>query len=202
MSCGYSAGTQDNWLFTQFINKTTPTNTNYNISVVIEILYTLINCRTQFGCTPAIEVYQFNTSGPQPRDVYTNTSNYYRIKRETGASPFVQIFSIIVDVTPAIEGFYLAVRDRTSCITIVQLRVYRHECATKQEGLVIFPNTAAPIANTTTVATECMPNSFPVTDMSVTCDSSGYWDGSAECVCNPGYIMVTNSSGNSYCKCE
>ena len=202
-SCGYRAGPQDNWLFTQFINKTTPPNTNYSVSVVIELLYTLINCRKQFGCTPAIEIYQFNTIGPQQRDIYTNPSNYNLIKRKTSVSTFIQILPITVTVTPDIEGFYLAVRDNTSCIQIAHLRVYRHECATKQEGLVLFPNTAAPIANTTTVTTECMPNSSPVTDMSARCDSLGYWDGSAECVCDPGYIIIiTDPNGDNRCKRE
>jgi hypothetical protein len=199
-SCGYTAGAQDNWLFTQFISKTTPSNTNHDISVVIDLLYTLSNCRKRFGCTPAIEILQFNTTGPQPRSVYTDPANYYRIKRKSGSSTLTQSLTIKVNVTRAIGGFYLAVRDRTSCIQVVQLRVYRHECARKQEGLVVFPATAAPITDSMTVTTVCMPNAHPVTDMSVTCDSSGIWDGSAECVCDAGYITATDSDGNKYCK--
>ena len=107
-----------------------------------------------------------------------------------------------MNVTPAIGGFYLAVRDRTSCIYVVQLTVYRHECVRKQEGLVVFPATAAPITDNMTVTTECMPNASPVTNMLVACDSSGIWDGSAECVCDPGYITATDSDGNNYCKRE
>ena len=200
MSCGYRAGYQDNWLFTQFIQKMTPPNTNHVISVTIDILYTFPNCRSRFGCTPVFEIYQFNANGPQPREIYTDPSNYHQIKRKSGSSTITQSLTITVTVTPAIGGFYLAIRDHTSCIQIKELRVYRYECATKQEGLVVFPATAAPVANTMTVTTECMPNASPVTDMSVTCDSLGYWDGSAECVCDPGYTIVTDSNGNSYCK--
>ena len=200
MSCGSSAGSQENWLFTQFIKIMAPPNTNHNISVVIEIGYTLTNCFRRFGCTPAFEIYQFNTSGSQPRDVYTNTSNYHRIERKTGTTTGQTIMTIDVTVTPDIEGFYLAVRDRTSCIEINQLKVFRHECATKQEGLVVFSDNAAPVEDSMTVTTECMPNASPATDMSVTCDSSGYWTGSPECVCDPGYIMITDSDGNNYCK--
>ena len=175
-----------------------PPHTNHNISVVIEILYMLTNCQKKFNCAPVIEVYQFNTSGPQPRDVYTNTSNYYQIKRKSGSSTFTQIMAINVTVTPDIEGFYLAVRDRTSCIQILRLRAFRHQCESKQEGLVIFPDTAAPVWGNVTVTTKCTPNSSPAADMLVTCDSSGWWYGSAECVCDPGYIMVTDSDEKDY----
>ena len=122
--------------------------------------------------------------------------------RKSGSSTLTQTLTVNVTVTPDIEGFYLAVRDRTSCIQILQLRVFRHECETKQEGLVVFPDNASPINNDMSVTTDCMPNASPMTDMSVRCDSSGYWTGSAECVCDPGYIMRTDSDGNNYCECE
>ena len=179
-----------------------PPNTTHDIHVVIDVSYTISNCYSRFGCTPAIEIYQFNTDGPEPRDNYTDPSNYRRIKRKTGASVLAQSLSITVTLAPDVEGLYLAVRDRTSCIQVAELRVYRHECATKQEGLVVFPATAAPITDSMTVTTECMPNAHPVTDMSVTCDRSGIWDGSTECVCDPGYITATDSDGNNYCKRE
>ena len=110
------------------------------------------------------------------------------------------LISCTVTLAPSIAGFYLAVCDRTSCIQIVQLRVYRQECARKQEGLVVFPATAAPITDSMTVTTVCMTNAHPVTDMSVTCNSLGYSDGSAECVWDPGYITATDPDGNNYCE--
>ena len=150
-----------------------------------------------------MEVYKSCTSkGPQSRDVYTNTSNYHRIWRKSGSSTLTQTMTINMTCTPDIKGCYIAVRDRTSCIQVVQLRVYRHECAAKQEGLVVFPDMAAPVWGNMTVTTECMPNSSPATDMSVLCDSSGYWYGSAKCVCDPGYIMKTDSNGDNYCERE
>ena len=179
-----------------------PSNTYHDISVFIELIYTVTDCRRRFGCIPAIEVYQFNTNEPQSRDVYTNTSNYFRIQRKSGSSTLTRTLTINVTVTPDIEGFYVAVRDRTSCIQILQLRVFRHECKTKQEGLVIFPDNAAPIEDDMNVTTECMPNASPATDMAVRCDNAGYWTGSADCVCDPGYIMRTDSDGNNYCECE
>ena len=177
-----------------------PPNTNHNMSVFIEFIFTLTNCIRRFGCNPVMEIYKFSTNGPQPREVYTNTSNYHRIRRKSGSSTLTQTLTINVIVTPDTEGFYVAVRDRTSCIQVVQLRVYRHECAAKQEGLVIFPDSAAPIEGNMTVTTKCMPNSSPATNMTVLCDSSGFWTGSAECECDPGYIMLTDSDRNNYCE--
>ena len=180
----------------------TPPNTNYDVSVTINIIYSHLNCQSRYGCTPEIEVYQFNTNEPQPRNIYTDRSNYHQIVKKMGSAIFMDSLSINVTVTPAMGGFYLAIRDHTSCINIRRLEVLRYECATKQEGLVVFPATAVPVEGGMTVTTECMPNASPVTDMSVVCDSLGYWDGSAKCACNSGYIMAKGSDGNSYCKRE
>ena len=106
-----------------------------------------------------------------------------------------------VEIPPEVEGFYTAIQDNTSCIQVAQLKVYRHQCSEKQEGLVVFPATAAPVSGAMTVTTLCVPNSLPVTSMLVECNSMGFWNGSStECVCDPGYVKRVNSEHNEFCE--
>ena len=201
MSCGYPAGFQNNWLFTQFISKTVPGQTNYNISITIDITYILSSCRARYNCNPEISVFKFDTSGPQPRSVYTDRSNYkLLINNKPGTSTRAQTILLNVDILPEVEGFYLAIKDNTSCIQIAQLQVYRYQCPQKQEGLVIFPETAAPPDEDLIVNVQCMPNASPITSVSVICNATGYWHGSAQCECDPGYIRKNDSEENDFCE--
>ena len=98
------------------------------------------------------------------------------------------------------QGFYFAVKDNTSCIQVSRLQIYRHQCPQKQEGLVIFPETAAPAYGVLIVNVQCMPNSSPVTGAPVICNGTGYWHGSVQCVCNPGYVQKVDSEENEFCE--
>ena len=201
-SCGYRTGPQDNWLFTQFISKSVPTGTNYDVMVTIELSYTLSSCRTRYGCNPEISIYKFETNGPEDRDVYTDRKNYRLVLKRPGAQTLTQRVTMNITVSPSVEGFYLGIQDNTSCIQVAQLEVYRHQCKQKQEGLVMFPETAAPVSGDMSVTAACMPNSSPATSMAMRCDGMGMWTGSGECVCDPGYIKKWNSDGNFFCEGE
>ena len=202
LSCGFQEGFQDNWLFTQYINKTVPPNTDYDVTVNLKMIYTLTNCRERYNCNPVIEVYMFNTNGPQSRGVYTNRENYRRIARKRGASAMAQQLTITETIPPGDAGFYIAVRDHRSCIKVSQFKVFRHQCKRNQRGLVVFPETAAPVDAPQHVTAMCVDNAYSVTDLSVQCLSTGVWSGSAVCVCNAGYERKTNSDGEYYCRRE
>ena len=202
MSCGWRSSDrnywQDNYLFTQFISKAAPPNTNHNIRVVVDIQYTLSSCRERLGCNPKFELLKFETSGPQPREVYTDVTNYQSIRIKTGSSAASQSLIENIGIPANIEGLYLAVRDNRSCIQVAKMQVYRYQCNSKQEGLVIFPETAAPMSSNMTVTAQCTPHSYPVTHMDVVCTDNGQWSGSGQCRCNPGYYRQTGIEGD-YC---
>jgi hypothetical protein len=199
MSCGYRDGRQENWLFTQFIALNTPEGTDYSVTAIIDVLYTLSSCRERYNCNPTFKMYMFKTDGPKSRDVYTTRSNYELIKKRKRSSPLTQNVVVKVNIPPSVAGFYIAVLDNTSCIQVAQMKVYRHQCTEKQEGLVVFPERASPSTPTMNVTSLCMPNSRPVTSMTMTCDKTGAWDGSGRCKCNPGYKRVPAEEGD---KCE
>ena len=202
MSCGYREGHQDNWLFTQYIKKSAPANTNYNVKLIIDMSYTVSNCRTRHGCNPDIAVYIFNTTRQQERESYTDPDNYKLLNKTRGASFLTKMMHIEVEVPPSVAGSYIAVHDNTSCVTVAQLKVSRYQCKTKQVGLVVFPETAAPVEHDLRVTASCKPHSSPITDLTVTCDSTGHWSGSATCVCDPGYKKVFGSDKKYICERE
>ncbi|CAI8036631.1 Ephrin type-A receptor 4-B [Geodia barretti] len=204
MSCGYRSGWQDNYLFTQFISKAAPPDTTHTVRVIVDILYTLSSCRARYNCNPKFQLLKFETDGPQPREVFTDHTNYQSIRVRTGSSAVTQRLVENIDIPANIEGIYLAVRDNTSCIQVAQMQVYRYQCPRKQEGLVVFPDTAAPVDNDITIIAECMPNSSPVTpnDMAMTCDKDGNWMGAGSCRCDPGYKRVRGRNGESCVACQ
>ena len=206
MSCGYPSGFQNNWLFTQFISKNVPGQTNYTVTVTIDLSYTLSSCRRRYNCNPEISVFKFDTSGPQPRSVYTDRSNYKLLINKPGASTRTQNILLKVDILPEVEGFYLAIKDNTSCIQVAQLQVYRYQCGEKQERLLMFPVTAAPAmaVSNMTVTHGCMPNSSPNSNVDMMCDNMGLWSGEGDCICDPGYVRRIDPADESrhFCECE
>ena len=121
------------------------------------------------------------------------------VRNRDGASSLSQNLVETIDVPANVDGFYLAVRDNSSCIIVSQIQVYRNQCYSKQEGLVVFSEIAAPVDGNITVTAQCMPNSSPITDMDMHCVAEGYWEGSGQCRCNPGYHRVTGEEGD-YCQ--
>ena len=200
-SCGYRSGWQDNWLFTQFISTAVPLNTTHTVRVIVEIKYTISSCRTRHGCFAVFRLYKYETDGPQPQEVYTNPANYESVRNKSGHSTLTQTITESIAVPPSVRGLYLAIRDNRSCITVSQVKVFRHQCRQKQEGLVIFPETAAPMDDNITVTSYCMPNSVAITEMDMVCDTNGQWTGSGRCRCIPGYYRVTVDR-RDYCERE
>ena len=126
------------------------------------------------------------------RDLY-NRIYYNRVSR-----PALVTENIYFNVTEGETGFYIAVRDPNSCILISKMLVTRFQCPAKQEDLVLYPETAAPVNNDMTVLTECVPNASPVTELEVTCDSTGNWAGVPTCECNAGYKKRFDSKKRRY----
>ena len=146
----------------------------------------------------------FKTDGPKPRDVYTNCSNYELLITKRGASTRTQYINLMVDLPPEVKGFYLAVKDNTSCIQISRMEVYRYQCEGKQERLLMFPETAAPEMNVTNmvVTPGCMPNSSPNSSVDMKCGNMGIWNGVGDCICDPGYVRRNDSRNPSRHFCE
>ena len=213
--CGYVAdtGSQDNWLFTQYISKALPQTAadNYTVRVYVNITYTFLSCRVRANCKEEflLQNYitnseqsltcsqnsQFSGSAIMPNNIIRKSSN-----SETSTARYF-------DMTADQDGFYFAFQDvgsnnlRGTCVAVSKLIIYRHECRAQAVGLVRYPVTQAPASGTIFVTTQCVPNAKRnSSSLTVSCGSDGCWGSERPtCQCNVGYQMATNTDGNQVC---
>lgn len=193
-SCGYRVGRQDNWAITQYIDKTAPQGTDPNVEICVNMTHAISNCRERFGCNPNLEVYKYVTNSPKTTADLNNKDNFERIYKHRARVAFTVYDHFCFDLTEEQRGFYLAIRDQTSCIHISNMLVYRHECATKQVGLVHFPDTASATSGTRTVSAQCVENAEQSSSsLDVHCRSDGIWTSVVpQCRCKPGYREISD----------
>ena len=131
-----------------------------------------------------------------------NTENYKQFGRARPNSttrPYTEIYPFTLD--PSDTGFYVAIWDVGTCVGISRLRVYRHICPSRQVGLVLYPETPAPVSGSVNVQFNCADNAYiPESESdTVTCYHNGTWSTDIPvCECNIGYENSgTNCGGKS-----
>ena len=92
------------------------------------------------------------------------------------------------DLSEGDNGFYIALQDTGTCVTVSRVFVYRKRCAGRQEGLVIYPEAPAPLTDVS-VEAMCVPNATATgpNSLALTCNSEGEWSGTPQCQCKAGY---------------
>ena len=129
-----------------------------------------------------------------------NTNNYEQFGRARPSSTtrsYFETYPFTLD--PSETGFYVAIRDKGTCVGISRLRVYRYNCPSRQVGLVLYPETPAPVSGSVNVNFSCVDNAYiPESENgTVTCYHNGTWS-TAVCECNVGYKNTgTNCGGKS-----
>ena len=181
--CGFSAGTQENWLITQHISRELAGG--QRLQKVIARFYFTLNCDMPSECS--FDVYKWQTSTPN-RTAARNTESYERVGRvfpddTSGTVTTNQSLDIELD---AESGFYLAVVDLSTCINIRHILVFYYVCAGGTSDLITRPET---IDVGTTVTGECVENCSPDGGPNplVWCGDEGQWEIILPCHCNPGY---------------
>ncbi len=201
--CGWEGGDQDNWLFTQHINRTVDGYRLQQVSVQIE--YQLTTCPEALvgstRCRRTFDLLKYETSTVNPVAA-RNTGNYALIRTLTTqvsgtTTKIMENFGFNTDES----GFYLAIRDPGTCVTISRLIVFYNVCPGETANLVVRPETIAPTVGSLNVNASCVDNSSPVgDDISRTCLESGNWvDDSTRCECNTGFVP---SMDREYCLCK
>ena len=202
-SCGSSVGPQENWAFTQYIRKNAPVGTDYDVTVCVNVTHRISNCREKHGCNPEFEVYKYIANSAQPQEVVKNKTLYSRMLHRRVPVAATLTDQRCFEMAPGQLGFYIGLRDPNSCVLVSRVLAYRHECAARQVGLVLYPRTAAPVSGSVNVDTTCAPNSERTTSLRVTCNSDGLWEGSDPvCICKPGYWLQRDRDGNQACSRE
>ncbi len=156
-------------------------------------------------CRRTFDLLKYETSSVNPVAAI-DTGNYALIRTLT-----TQVSGAITKSTEQFgfntneSGFYLAIRDPGTCITISRLIVFYNVCPGETVNLVVRPETIAPIVGSNmqlNVNASCFANSSPEGDaFSLTCSESGNWVAvpSSRCVCNTGFIPTMNGE-NCLCK--
>ena len=195
--CGFSAGLQENWLITQHINTVLPGGGGERLrKVTVQFEGTLNGCDITGQCRQTFEVYKWQSSTIN-KTAAANTENYVRVDRvgpniTDGLTQFVEYQDIELD---AEDGFYLAVVDFNTCVTLSRILVFYYVCPEETSELISRPETvdSESVEGSATVAGECVGNSSTESgaDPLLTCGARGQWQVIVPCLCNPGYELNT-----------
>ena len=185
---------QNNWLFTQHISMDLDHSVHkYALNITVEVVYPLQSCRLQLNCEFRLLNYKTNT--PQLPSTkasgYMNTENYEQFGIARPHALYFERHNFTLD--PSDTGFYVALQDTGTCVRISRLRVYRYICPKRQVGLVLYPETPAPVSGSVNINVKCVDNAVVSGSPQATCHSNGTWGPNTQCKCNLGYANMTEN---------
>ena len=119
---------QDNWLFTQYISKNN--SAENSATIFIDITYQIgTECKVLgLGCKREFELYYYAVNSKQSREGYHNITRYTRLST---ISPGDSQFDFVNEelgftLSPQQSGFYIAIRDYGTCMSVSRITVYRY----------------------------------------------------------------------------
>ena len=194
--CGFSEGAQKNWLITQHINTVLPGGGGERLrKVTVQFEGSLNGCDISRQCRQSFEVHKWLTSTTD-RTAAANTVNYVKVDRISpaftdGAMSFNELIYIELDDDE--DGFYLAVVDTSTCVTLSRILVLYYVCPEETSELISRPEAidSESIEGTPSVEGECVENSSTESgaDPLLICGAGGQWQVIVPCLCNPGYQL-------------
>ena len=196
-ACGFRDGVQDNWLITQFINRTTVDGTRLP-QVSIQVEFEQEGCVE--GCSRISSWYGYETSTID-NTTARDTSNYVLISRLVPNDGNLQNQTRYLDFATNESGFYLAIRDEDTCLAVTRVLVFYNVCPQETIGLMIRPETLSPPITTPSqeplrVTGQCVANAGTESGAapSVTCSPGGTWSVVSGCRCNQGFRATENGT--------
>ena len=205
VTCGYSAGPQNNWLITQLINRTVNGTRLPQVNVMIE--FELFDCNTTLSCQRTFNTHIYETSSVDSAGA-RNVINYQQVQRisldSSLGSPLLNR-TIVVNFNTNNSSFYFAIQDEATCIYVTRLLVFYHICPKQTVNLIQHPEIIAPkLGRSTVVIAVCAMNAAPVSGLApqgLICTAEGVWNRmppGAGCSCVAGYFHTSNEM----CKCK
>ena len=123
-----------------------------------------------------------------------NTNNYDQFGRARSTTQSARFETHTFTLDPSETGFYVALQDTGTCVGISRLRVYRYNCPSRQVGLVLYPETPAPVSGSVTINVKCVDNAVASGSTQVTCHSNGTWGpDTSQCECSLGFANITEN---------
>ena len=196
--CGFRAGSQDNWLITQLINRTVNGTRLPQVSVMIE--FEQPGCNVTLNCQRAFNTHIYESTSSVNSDKI-NITKYRQVQRvlPVDASGSRVNETITINFTTNHSSFYFAVQDETTCMVITRLIIFYTVCPTQTANLIHYPETVATSRSNFQgevlyISALCVENAQPengVSPMISVCAVGGIWGSvipGAECQCVPGYF--------------
>ena len=186
---------QNNWLITQYISTAITDPIDYQTVIYVNITYKFEEtCSTgpPNTCYPSFILKNQTTNGVD-QTAANDTDSYTVLAQYTPSSDSTNMQFVTVNFMVQNEnGFYLALFDNGTNVTVSRILVYRFKGPSKQVNKTIFDETPAPATGTIPVMGMCIANArttngFPP---NVTLDSAGIWSNPDMCVCIEGHHSV------------
>jgi len=207
-ACGFEAGSQDNWMITQHISRMVGGTALPQVTVQVD--FQLNSCMEENNCGRTFSIHKYETSTINATAA-RNLNNYEfvppRISPSDGSGDARENMSVQVDFDTAATGFYLGIRDETSCVFVHRVLVFYYVCPAETSDLITRPERIAPFIGNSApllVDGQCVENSSPENGMRprLTCSQNGVWGGidGAGCVCDTGFQRSLD--GRSCVGCE
>ena len=159
--CGFSAGTQDNWIMTQHTSRMV--NGTALQQVTVQVDFIMNTCDIENNCRRSFAIHKYETSTINTTAA-RNLSNYEfvgQIVPRDGSGSVRENGSININFTTEATGFYLGIQDGTTCIVIHRVLVFYYVCPAVTSDLITRPETIAPIIGASTpvqVVGQCVEN--------------------------------------------
>ena len=197
--CGFIAGRQDNWMITQHISRMV--NGTALQQVTVQVDFIMNTCDIDNNCRRSFAIHKYETSTINATGA-RNLSNYefvdWIVPRDASGS-VRENGSVNVNFATEATGFYLGIRDESSCIVIRRVLVFYYVCPAMTSDLIARPETIAPVVGDSTpieVVGQCVENASPENGVGprLTCSQNGLWseNSGAMCVCNPGFQSTSD----------
>lgn len=156
--------------------------------VTLQLHFDQSGCGNNLACRRALGVYKYEATTSE-------ITEYQLVKNVTSSGMGVGAQRVEVNFETNGEGFYLALRDRTTCISVSRVLVFYYVCPDGVHDLMIRPETVAPpftkIAQSYIVSVECVEGASPVSNTAqLVCSSGGVWKiiQGFGCECNSGFV--------------
>ena len=204
--CGFTAppeaGRQDNWIITQHISRMV--NGTALQQVTVQVDFIMNTCDKQNNCRRSFAIHKYETSTINTTAA-RNLSNYELVDQivpRDGSGSVRVNGSININFATEETGFYMGIRDVSSCIVIHRVLVFYYVCPAETSDLITRPETIAPISGASTpvqMVGQCVEGTLPENGVEprLICSQSGVWSVNigAGCVCGAGF--QSSSDGRS-----
>ncbi len=198
--CGFEVPGQDNWLITQHISREVGGTLLNQVVVIVEFEFN--GCIESGDCTQTFTIHHYGTSTIDA-GAAANVANYglldtiapddvTGVLRQNLTVYFTFDEYMYANTT---TGFYLAIRDVSTCMFIHRVLVYYAVCPNIIQDLVNLPETVAPpqqVQSDPVLVTTgtCVENASPQFDQAnpeVNCLAGGQWTPRLGCECDNGF---------------